>query len=136
MENIRLACFGESKNNLEMSIKYGILGFTRNYAFKKGDLFYYAVKINSVWNICGRGRIVEPTDLNPFDEPGKHYGTFLVESVEACTPFQINELCRDLYGQYWGLIFQKPTLISDEAFIEKVEKSFEKIDTARMLELV
>lgn len=136
MEKIRLACFGESKNNLEMSIKYGILGFTRNYAFNEGDLFYYAIKIKSVWHVCGRGRIVSSTDLNPFDDPGKHCCTFLVNSVEMCIPFPINDYCRELCGQYWGLVFQKPTLISDAGFIEKIEKSFKIIDTKKMLDQI
>lgn len=110
-----------------MAIKYNVIGVSRSTKFKENEQIYFVLKINNVWNVCGRANTSIETDINPFERPERYY-TYLVNDIETCVPYPINDLCRDTFGTYWGLKFQRPAIIDDEKFVSEIEKQFHIID--------
>ena len=132
MNTIRFICFGESKYNLEMAIKYNVVGVSRTTKFTEGEMVYFVIKKNNEWHVCGRAHTGAETDLNPFEKPERYYG-YQVYDVETCDPYPINSICRETFGKYWGLKFQRPALIDEKGLINDITNKFSIIDSVTML---
>lgn len=122
---VRLICFGNSTENLELSIKYHVIGIKKNVAFMPDETIYLIKKDDKEWNVYARGQVLEKTDSYPFNDWNTYY-TYSITKLESCKPFSINEMCKEELGPYWGLKFQQPSIIEAEKFIERLNASFKR----------
>ena len=128
----RLIPFGESVTNLELCVKYNVIGLTKRTNISEGERLYFTVKRGSKWRVCGRAKFLAETEDNPFDNPGRYY-TYSVKDIEACTPFEINTVLKDQLGAYWGLVFQSPRIIENESIQKYIEENFKTVDYSKMI---
>ncbi len=132
---IKFICFGTEIDNLKMTFEYNIIGIPKRHQFNKNDIIYLAIKVGNDWFVCGRAQVEQETDLNPFINPGRYY-TYMISNVEACEPFSINQISRELLGNYWALIFQTPRYVENDKFIDYLCTEFKGTDHKRTLEIL
>lgn len=130
--NIKFICFGNSVNNLKNAIEFNIIGLPKRHLFNEGEQLYFAIKVNKEWKICGRANAGKETDLNPFENPGRFY-TYTVTNFEACIPYDIRLMSRQILGPYWALNFQTPRVIDNKEYCQFIQNSFISTDTETML---
>lgn len=131
----RLIPFGDSVENLELCVKYNVIGLPRRTTITEGDQLYFSVKKSGKWYICGRAKYLTETEDNPFENPGRYY-TYSVKEVESCRPFEINAILKEQLGAYWGLVFQSPKKIKNKAVERYIEEGFNVIDKSKMFNIL
>ncbi|HBF7094865.1 TPA: hypothetical protein KOU56_003964 [Clostridioides difficile] len=113
MGDTRVLHCGDIIDNYYLCINESIAGFTKR-GQNKGDIIYFAVRIDKT-SYCGaRGLLGDITDYRPnWEDVEKYKNCFRVEKMEYCKPFNLNILkeCHDR----WGLKF----LIGSKAFNDK-----------------
>ncbi len=123
--SIRLVCFGNSTENLQLSIKYKVIGVKRKQNFNQDELVYLVKKDADDWNVYARAFVDSNTDIYPFKD-GSAYYTYSVKNLITCSPYRINELCKEHLGPYWGLKLQQPSIIEEQKFIADMDSKFGK----------
>lgn len=121
---IRMICFGKSTENLQLAIKYEVIGVKRKEHFSKDEPAYFVKKDGADWNVYARAFVDGDTDRYPFKD-GNAYYTYSIKNLELCEPYSINEICRNFLGPYWGLKLQQPNPIDAPEFITKIGELFE-----------
>ncbi len=135
MSGIRLICYGNSFENLKISLQSNVIGTRRKYRFPKGDTIYFVLKDEKKWKVFAKAATNEATDLYPFDSNTNYY-TFSITDVKYCKPFEINEVCLKTLGPYWGLKLQQPTRIDVGELISFFENSFCNIDVKEFNKII
>lgn len=127
---IRFICFGDSIENLRLSCEYNVIGVPKRVNFQENEEVYMVVKVKNIWYVCNKANVQRETDMNPYEE----YYTYAIDNIVACKPFGINMKCREYLGIYWGMIFQRPRIISNEDFCSFVIRNFCEISIGEMFQ--
>lgn len=125
---VRLICYGDSTENLNLSMKYKVIGTKRNEHFSDDEIVYLIKRDNGAWNVYARAQVEGKTDDYPFND-GYAYYTYKLSYIEACVPFSINDICRERLGSFWGLKLQQPSIIEIQEFIDEVNAKFIPINS-------
>ncbi|MFE4571394.1 hypothetical protein [Paenibacillus chitinolyticus] len=126
--NTRILHCGKSIANYLLCVDNKVVGFTKRTALI-GDMIYLAVKVGGK-SICGaRGRIIEPTDLKPWEDAEIYVQSFIYDNLEFCRPFDIS--CLSVTGgKHWGLRYvQSSKLIKDEEASKLLDALFHENKT-------
>lgn len=131
MENsVKFICYGESVENLKISIEFNVIGIPNRSHFEENEDVYLAVKVKGLWVVCGKASILYETEINPFEK----YYTYSIGRLITCKPFAINAMSKQILGSYWGLIFQRPKRVTNKEFSEYIQNNFVETSPDEMLE--
>ena len=126
MEPVYLICYGDSEENIQISLEKKIIGASNYKKIPAGQLIYLIVKRAGEWIVVGKGHIAEPSSVNPFAQPNR-FATYISSDLRACKPFSISELCKRELGNRYGLVMRTPQPISASAFIKYLDEQFEEV---------
>lgn len=124
MEQIYLACYGSSEENLKATFNSNIIGL--NARVTEGELIYLLIKRDGKWTVTGKGNVGKETTDNPFAKPNR-FKTYMVNDLQQCSPFAINDICRSELGNSYGLVLRSPKPIKASKFINYLEENFTAI---------
>ena len=122
MDAIYLICYGDSEENLKISLNTKIIGASNNKKIPLGQLIYLIVKREGKWTVVGKGHLDEEVDKNHFEKPNR-FKTYSVKYLKACNPFSISEICKSELGSSYGLVLRSPQPITAEKFVSFLEKN-------------
>ena len=125
MNGFYFICYGESEENMSISIDKKIIGSSNGTRIPKDQLVYLILKRDGVWTVIGRARVDVETEENPFKKPNR-FKTYLIKNVEKCRPYAISEALSNLLGNRYGLVLRSPMLISNEELIKFLDKNFKE----------
>ena len=103
MKSIYLICYGNAEENVNISLKEGIIGASNHGNIPTGQLVYLIVKRNNNWTVVASAK---------------------VKAVSEKNPFAISDVCKSELGSGYGLVLRSPQPISAERFVDYLEKNF------------
>lgn len=123
MESVYLICYGNSEENVELSLNKKIIGANNNTKIPAGQLIYLIVKREGEWTVVGKANIDSETTDNPFEKPNR-FKTYTVKNLQKCQPFSITSICRSELGNRYGLVLRSPQSISAPNFTKYLADNF------------
>jgi hypothetical protein len=123
MKSIYLICYGNAEENVNISLKEGIIGASNHGNIPTGQLVYLIVKRNNNWTVVASAKVKAVSEKNPFAKPNR-YKCFHVDGLKECNPFAISDVCKSELGSGYGLVLRSPQPISAERFVDYLEKNF------------
>ncbi len=123
MDSFYFICY-KSLYNLEMTLKYKIIGFGARTAIPENKELVLLYRNEKEWYVVGKCRFGSITEYNPFEEPERFGWTYTVTDLETCKPFPINRVLRENAGTYWGILLQHSMQVKDQNIIKYIEDSY------------
>ena len=117
---VYLICYGESEENVKITLSKKIIGSNNHVRIPEGQLIYLVVKRNGEWTVVGKANIDSETDNNPFTKPNR-FKTYTINNLYECNPFSINAVCKSELGSNYGLVLRAPQPITAQGFVKFLE---------------
>ncbi len=127
MKDLMLICYGDSEENLKITLKTNIIGVKSKTALPPNQLIFLIIKRNKRWYVVAKSRIISKANTNPFGTNTSFF-TYNTDDIEQCTPFDITDICRKELGNTYGLVLIIPRLISAPGFLKYISEHFVSIN--------
>lgn len=115
-------CFGESENNLSISLTKRIIGVNQRRNFGDAEV-YLIIKRNNQWTVVAKATVDGESQDNPFPKPNK-YVRYSLKTIQECKPYSITDILKEEFGNAYGLTLRSPNLITADRFVSELAKRF------------